>query len=109
MTAGRLTWEYYLKLKKGISAGSALLFPYGYLLHQKEKNSFLFSVKYWLKAGDSIFRYYIFLFKHGLFSKIPAPQKELTHSILKSRMTSYMNNFKRALYQFKKIQTLTNN
>jgi glycosyltransferase involved in cell wall biosynthesis len=107
MTAGRLTWEYYLKLKKGISAGSALLFPYGYLLHQKGKNSLLFSVRYWLKAGDSIFRYYIFLLKHGLFLKIPVTQKELAHSILKSRMNSYLNNYIRALNQFKKIQTLT--
>lgn len=107
MTAGRLTWEYYLKLKKGISAGSALLFPYGYLLHQKGKNSFLFSVKYWLKAGVSVSRYYIFLLKHSLFSKISTSQKELAHSILKSRMNSYLNNYKRALNQFKKIQSLT--
>ena len=108
MTAGRLTWEYYLKLKKGISAGSALLFPYGYLLNQMGKNTFLFSVHYWLKAGDSVSRYYIFLLKYSLFSKISATQKELADSILKSRMTSYLNNYKRALNQFKKIQNLFN-
>lgn len=109
MTAGRLTWPYYLKLKEGISAGSALLFPYRYLLHQTGKNSFLFSVQYWLKAGDSVCRNYIFLLKYSLFSKISASQKELAHSILKSRMISYLNNYKRALNQFKKIKSLTAN
>ena len=65
MTAGRLTWEYYLKLKKGISAGSALLFPYGYMLHQKGQNSFLFTFSYWLKAGESFIRYIFYIINNS--------------------------------------------
>lgn len=109
MTAGRLTWPYYLKLKKGIAAGSALLFPYSYLLHQKGINTLSFTAQYWLKGLNTMIRYLFFFLKNGLISKIPVPQKELAGSILKSRMMSYLNNYKRALNQFKKIQSLTNN
>jgi glycosyltransferase involved in cell wall biosynthesis len=106
MTDARLTWNYYLKLKKGISAGSALLFPYGYLLHQKGQNNFLFSLSYWLKAGEIFIRYIFFIIKNGLFSSHSATQKELSAIILKSRMMSYFNNYKTSLKQFKKLQSI---
>lgn len=86
----RLTWEYYLRLKEGISNGAGLLYSYQYFFQFPDHSGWQFQMSYLkqlVKARLVFFKNYIML---GSKPKLPA--QKLALAILKSQMNSFSVN-----------------
>jgi glycosyltransferase involved in cell wall biosynthesis len=105
MPENRLHWNYYLKLKRGISAGSALLFPYMLLLNDRKNSLFRFNVLYIIKTKKVIYQYIRFRTFCLFTGKLNAEQ-QVAAEILKSRMQSFLSNFRIAGKQFRLLKSI---
>ena len=104
MTASRLKWEYYLRLKEGISLGTALTFTYIFFLKSKNKGIFFFLINYvisWLKA--LLVRSKFFFKKLFCSGIIQNKEYEVGEIILKAKLRSYSNNLIKALKHYRSI------
>ena len=105
MPKNRLHWDYYLKLKRGISAGSALLFPYIVLMNDRKKSLFGFNVQYMLRAIKAIYQYSRFYAFH-LFTRKSSTAQQVAAEVLKSRMQSFLTNNTIAGKQFRLLKSI---
>ena len=107
LPAERLNWDYYLKLKKGISLGVAPLFAYTYFFKNSCPNLFFFSLEYFYKLGLSILFFLKYkvglMLNNNLYTK---NERDLREVILRSKSTSFMVNCTQIFNQFKKINKL---
>lgn len=97
----RLTWDYYLKLKKGITSGAGLLFPYHYFFESTIHNPVAFRwayLKETAKAGLLFLKYSI-LWK----GKPSSPENQLAYLILGTKFRSFKENRRVAIRHFKQI------
>jgi glycosyltransferase involved in cell wall biosynthesis len=110
MTAGRLTWEYYIKLKVGIANGVALIFPYRFYFKSGKQHQIFYFLNYIQRWVIICLTYYQLLIK--LVFK-PSNTKDrkiiLGKQILKANLKSYTQNLFASLKHYNRINTLLNN
>ena len=99
----RITWAYYLELKKGIANGAALLFSYHYILQNNNISSVFYFVKY-LKQTLLHTLLYIKYFGYKVISN--ANEKQLAFVIAQSKMKSFYYNFFASYQSFKRIKKM---
>jgi hypothetical protein len=100
MPSGRMKWTYYLQLKKGIAAGSALLFPYQVYLQQKNSNRFHFLMLYISKTMAVIFQWLRFKLRYVFTDVQSFPELQLAEVTIKCRCFSFFKNSKLAYMRF---------
>ncbi len=102
LPASRLTWEYYLTLKGGISGSEGLLIPYKYYFHSPKRSLFFFILYYYSESVKSIMRY----LKNWIQwkGKPEKPENQLALTILKSKMISFLKNRKATFAHFKQLK-----
>lgn len=97
----RISWTYYIKLKKGISSSAGLLFPYLFLKKSSSKGQLNFFLFYYGELAKSAI---IFCKYRILWGKIPKyKEQNLALEILKSRYLSFKANRQIARKHFKQL------
>lgn len=86
----RLTWEYYLRLKEGISNGAGLLYSYRYFFQYPDHSLWQFHISYLIQLLKARLLFFKNSVKWGSKPKLPAQKLALV--ILKSQMNSYSVN-----------------
>lgn len=99
--ASRLTWEYYKKLKAGISSGVGLLEPYQYIFKNNYTNSFSFLIYYFNKLLKSLLILTVVNLKAMIFLKY---KNDLGLIILKSKSVSYCVNLIKAFMHYNQLK-----
>ena len=97
----RLTWEYYLTLKKGITSGAGLLLPYHFFFQKTIHHPLAFRWAYFkekVKAGLLFLKYRV-LWK----GKPSSPENQLAYLILETKYRSFRENKSLAIRHFNQI------
>lgn len=102
LSASRLTWEYYIGLKKGISASAGLLSTYTYFTSTSLKSYLGFFVSYSLKTIKAALLYLKYRIRWG--SGPSRPEDQLSFAILESEMNAYFKQSKKAFAHFRQLQ-----
>jgi glycosyltransferase involved in cell wall biosynthesis len=92
MPKQRMHWEYYLRLKKGISSGVCNLLPYGCLFRNRNMSSILYFTTWFTKM---IFAFLIYFKLRILaFVKVNSnnTEQELAITIWREKLFSYWRN-----------------
>lgn len=97
----RISWSYYVQLKKGIASGSALLFSYHHLLKSKNKSSILFIYKYLNQI-----LYLSILFLKCLIKRLYIKNNDfnLGYIIIRAKMISFFVYPTKAYKNFEKLK-----
>ena len=105
MTDGRMQWEYYLRLKAGISAGSAKFVSYTPFIKRKTPNVFCFFAEYFNKAFFYTINWFQFLIRSKLNpSRYSKEQLEIGKIGNRKKAFSYWNNFWQTYIHFRQLQ-----
>lgn len=102
LSASRLTWEYYIRLKKGISASAGLLGTYSYFASTTSKSFLGFVFDYTLKSIKASLLYLKYRIRWGL--RPSRPEDQLSFAILESQMNAYFKQSKKAFAHFRQLQ-----
>lgn len=102
LSASRLTWDYYLRLKAGISSNAGLMICYTYFYKSNSKSLLVFFLKYQLETAMSVLRYYKNWILWG--GKPANPKNQLALVILKSKMQSFLSHRKKSLDHFNQLR-----
>ena len=99
----RLSIEYFIKMKSGTSAGSALLFAYQFFILKKGSNTIFFTLYYFLEFLKSGLLY----FKNKIIGvkNLTSWREELAISILKARWNSFKGNYFLSKAIFNQLKT----
>ena len=100
MPEGRMNWEYYLKLKRGIASGTGKLLPYSCLFMYPNAGFFRFLLLMLKKIITSNIIYLKLIFSRIIFFRTLTPQEELTQMIWKSKAISYWKDFFKSFRHF---------
>jgi hypothetical protein len=107
ISADRLLWSYYLRLKEGIASGTGLLEAYHFILNRGYYNSFIFLSHYIFISFKHFFTYLIVFFKSII---IPGRRQkrniQLARIILMSKCISYFANVRKAYLHYLKLNQL---
>lgn len=99
--ASRLSWDYYLRLKEGISLGAGLLFPYHYFFENSVRFPIAFQLAYLretIKAGLLYFKYRI------KWKGNPSTlENQLAYRILETKFKSFRRNRSVSTQHYKQI------
>jgi len=107
ISADRITWSYYLKLKSGIASGSALLFPYLFTFKNDNVSSTLYLIKYLQKLVTFYFFYFLHFSKMAFRTRTIANRgRELGYLIIKAKAKSYRKNILTSFIHYKAIKLL---
>ena len=100
--ASRLTWEYYIRLKKGISGSSGLLSAYIFYFSNTFRPLMGFVFNYVIRTINSVLLY----LKYGIIWKgSPSdPQDQLSFNILESQKKAYLRQGADALVHFRQLK-----
>lgn len=102
LPASRLTWDYYLRLKRGISSNAGLLSSYEFYFLNSFKSSLFFRFWYLTKLFRSIFLYWKYRFR---WKGNPSQnQDQLSFAILESKMKSYLSQGPAAFSHFNQLK-----
>lgn len=105
MPNSRITWSYYLQLKKGIVSGSARLFSYSCLLKEPtmslRKFKLLFFLKFSLTAGV-YFKFHLMRFFRG---KTEKQGQLLTDILVSTRLNTFYRDRTVAFTHFEYLKT----
>ena len=109
MTQGRMTWNYYLRLKAGISSGTAKLQSYEPFFKKKNPSHFDFIFSY-LKAFlfTNVNWLQFSIRKKIQKSRYKKEQLELGNIINKGKAISYRKNYSEAYLHFKQLKRVLN-
>lgn len=102
LPASRLTWDYYLQLKRGISSSAGLLSTYSYFTSSSVHPFFGLVFSYWvqtLKAGLLYWKYRIRW--KGNPSK---PEDQLSFAILESKFDAFRKQRGLAFAHYRQLQ-----
>lgn len=102
LPCSRLTWEYYIGLKIGISASAGLLSTYTYFTSTTLKSYLGFFVSYSLKTIKAALLYLKYRILWG--SGPSQPEDRLSFAILESQMNAYFKQSKKAFAHFRQLQ-----
>lgn len=106
MPQGRMNWEYYLRLKKGIASGAGQLLPYNCLFRNKKMNDFQYFVEWFKHTFFATLLFCKFNFSQLFKGKSLSADEKLGQIILKSKMKSYFNNVLTAYQHFRKLKRI---
>jgi len=106
MSQGRMNWEYYLRLKKGIASGAGPLLPYSCLFRNRKMNDFQYFVTWFKVAFFATLLFYKVSFTQLIKGKIRNKEERLGEIILKTKMKSYFNNAFSAYHHFRKLKRI---
>ena len=110
MPATRLTWDYYIKLKKGIANGRALLFSYIFYLKKENTHPLFFLYNYFQYWAITCMVYLRLLLKINLKVKNKKDKKIiLALNILKATAISFTKNLYASYQHYKQIMQLVKN
>ena len=101
LPASRLTWEYYLLLKRGISGSAGFLSAYTFYFADSFRSLTGFVFHYVIRTIKSVLLYlkYWVLWKGSPSN----PQDQLSFSILESEMRAYLRQGKAAISHFRQL------
>lgn len=85
----RLTWEYYLKMKQGISGSVGLFMAYEFYYSNRQKSQISFLAVYLFQTAKSILLFVKYFLRWKGNPTNPADQ--LAFEILKSKKSSYLS------------------
>ena len=109
MPKARMTWEYYLKLKAGMSSTSAFFVAYIPFFEKRAINNLVFYITY---CRNFIFHHLVwfnFLLKSWIQpNRCGEEKRELGKIILKNKALSYHSNFKSTFSHFKQLRKVLN-
>jgi glycosyltransferase involved in cell wall biosynthesis len=107
ISASRLLWSYYIKLKSGITSGAGLLFTYHFMFKYKNKTAYTFLLNYLYQTIKTLFIYIYASIKLNLFfNAYSKDENKLALAILKSKVSSYFRHFYEANKHFKKLKLI---
>ena len=109
MPKGRMTWEYYLKLKKGISSGEAKLKSYQLFYTLQKPGILHFCLTYLKSLLHSNFIWLLFLMKSSLLGSYSKEIKELGSITSKGKASAYRNHFLSTIRHFIQLKKFFNN
>lgn len=98
----RLTWEYYIRLKKGISGSAGLLSAYNYYFSASFRSIIGFAFYYFSKLLKSVLLYGKYGFRWG--GNPSKPENQLSYAILESQMWAYFRQGKAAIIHFRQLK-----
>lgn len=102
LPASRLTWEYYLRLKRGISSNAGILSTYTYFYRYHSPSVLRFVIHYFIKTFRTILIYLKYKIKWK--GNPSTPQDQLSYCILQAQMNAFLNQFGVAILHFKKLK-----
>lgn len=102
LPASRLTWEYYIRLKKGISGSAGLLTAYTFYFSVTFRPVIVFAFHYFYKTLKSVLVY----IKYWVLwlGKPSKPENQVSFSILESQMWAYLRQGKSAFIHFHQLK-----
>lgn len=102
LPASRLTWEYYIRLKKGISGSAGLLSAYTYYFSASFRPIVGFVFHYFSKTLKSVLLYGKYWARwRGKPSK---PENQVSFAILEFQMWAYFRQGKSAITHFRQLK-----
>lgn len=102
LPASRLTWEYYIRLKKGISGSAGLLSVYTFYFSDSIRPVIWFAFHYFLNTVKSVLLYLKYWLRwRGKPSK---PENQLSFAILEAQMWAYLKQGKAAIIHFRHLK-----
>jgi len=105
MSDGRMTWQYYLKLKKGIASGKAKFEAYKPLIKLNKPNHLSFIRNYLYQSVLFHFLWIQFEIKKILLKKYYSQEDvEIGNSIHPTVAKSYRENFYKTFIHFKQLR-----
>lgn len=107
MTKTRMTWEYYLKLKKGISSGAAKMESYSLFFRRKNPSNISFLLHYFKLLIYYNFIWFQFRWRSKLQSKrYSQKQLQLGKVVNYTRAISFRNHFKVTFSHFIQLKKI---
>lgn len=106
MPVGRMTWAYYLRLKEGITAGTALLLPYTCLIGNNNFRLLQFCFSYISKMSLATLLYIKHRSRNAFKARPLDDESKLALAILRARMASYWLNGLSSFTRFRDIKSL---
>ncbi|RIW13087.1 glycosyltransferase family 2 protein [Algoriphagus lacus] len=100
--ASRLTWDYYLTLKRGISGSVGLLSAYTFYFSSSFRPLIGFIFKYFSSTSKSVLLY----IKYSILwmGKPSIPENQLSFAILESQMRAFLSQGKVATTHFRQLK-----
>lgn len=102
LPASRLNWEYYIRLKRGISSSASLLSAYTYFTTPSFKSFLGYVVNYILRTFKAALLYMKYRIRWG--SSPIRPEDQLSLAILESQVNSYFKHSRQAFTHFRQLQ-----
>lgn len=102
LPASRLTWEYYIRLKKGISGSAGLLSAYTFYFSTSFRPVVGFAYHYFTKTVKSVLLYGKYWVRW--MGKPSKPENQVSFAILESQMWAYLRQGKSALIHFRQLK-----
>ncbi len=100
----RLTWNYYLNLKKGIASGAGLLYSYHFLLKNNKGKTYNYFAKYFQETIKFFLLYSKLALNYKFKSK--SNDAELGVVIVKYKLKSFLYNFIKSYKNFYSLKKL---
>lgn len=102
LPASRLTWEYYIRLKKGISGSAGLLSAYTFYFSASFRPIVGFVFHYFSKTLKSVLLYGKYWVRW--MGKPSKPEDQVSFAILESQMWAYLRHGKAAITHFRQLK-----
>ncbi len=102
----RLTWNYYLNLKKGIASGAGLLYSYHFLLNNKNGKTYNYFARYFQETIKFLL-VYSKLALNIKFKKSKSNDIELGVVIVKYKLISFLCNFNKSYKNLNNLKRLS--
>lgn len=102
LPASRLTWEYYIRLKRGISASAGLLSAYTYYTSSSFRSFLGFVFNYNFKSIRALLLYLKYRILWG--SHPTRDEDKLSFAILESQMQAFFKQRRQAFDHFRQLQ-----
>lgn len=102
LPAARLTWEYYLRLKRGISGSAGLLYPYEFFIKNSFRSIFAFQIFYIIGSVKSWLLYLKYRIRWNGNSR--SQEQQLAFTILEARMKALFHQRTAAVAHFRQLK-----
>ena len=102
LPASRLTWEYYIRLKKGISGSAGLLSAYTFYFSASFRPIVGFVFHYYSKTLKSVLLYGKYWVRW--MGKPSKPENQVSFTILESQMLAFLRQGKSTITHFRQLK-----
>lgn len=98
----RISFDYLIRLKQGISGSSVLIYPYQFVFRKGFKSLFTFKLFYFLDATKAVLIYNKYYLIWGNSPK--SKENKLAYMILKSISASYRKNYLNVVTHYNQLR-----